>query len=145
MFIDYVPLMLINMAAGLFLLAIYIYQGIDGQKDKGWGAAFLVSGAVAFITGLHMTWNWPLPGSYNVAFGEMSVLLGGLFLGAGLCLVNNWSLIPLGVYAFFSGLASVVVGFRIINLGLTREPLVSGMGFILSGLSGMLICLGLYL
>ena len=140
MFIDYVPLMLINMSAGLFLLACYLVKGIDSADMKMWAAAFMMVGIVAFISGWHMTVTWPLPGSYNVAFGQMSVLLGILFLGAVLSLCKDWSLVPVAIYGFFAGLAAIVIGLRIINLGMTKESFLSGIGFILTGLSGVLAC-----
>lgn len=139
MFIDYVPLMLINMGAGLFLLACCLKKSFDSLIEKRWAAGFLMPGAVALICGLHMIFTWPLPGSYNVAFGEMSVLLGILFLGAGLSVGMQWNLGPVLIYGFFAGVGACVVGIRFINLGLTREPLLSGLGFILTGLSGVIL------
>ena len=139
MFIDYVPLLLINMAAGLILLAGYVLKGIDSPERKNWACGFLISGLVALIFGTHMTITWPLPGSYNVAFGQTSVLLGVLFLGTGLSLANNWNLLSVATYGFFAAIAAVIMGIRIINLKMTQEPLISGIGFILTGLSGILI------
>lgn len=139
MFIDYVPLLLLNMAAGLFLLAGYVLKGIDSPDQKKWGAGFLISGIVALVFGGHMTITWPLPGSYNIAFGQMSVLLGVLFLGAGLSLVNNWNLLSVAIYGLFAAIAAVIIGLRIVNMKMTQEPLVSGIGFILTGLSGILV------
>ena len=73
----------------------------------------------------------------------MSVLLGVLFLGAAWALARGWSLIPLGVYAFFPGVAAVVIGVRIIHLSLTLTPLLSGAGFILTGSGGVFAGLAL--
>lgn len=145
MFIDYLSLLLINMAAGLCLLALCVLQGFDDQDQHQWIAGFGISGLIAVIAGFHMTWTWPLPGSYNIAFGEMSILLGGLFLGAACSFAFKWKLTSLAVYAFFSGLASFIIGVRIIHLGLTSNPVLSGIGFIITGLSGMLVAPGLYL
>lgn len=139
MFIDYVPLMLINMAVGLMLLAGCLIKGFDLIPDKMWISGFFMSSLIALGCGFHMTFTWPLPGSYNVAFGEMSVFLGVLFLGAVISIAKGWNLLPVIIYGFFSGLAAVIVGTRIINLSMTREPFISGTGFILSGLSGMLL------
>src|SRR3990167_8018473 len=97
MFIDYVPLMLINMSAGLFLLAYCLKIG-SKPIGKEWSAGFLMSGLVALICGFHMVFNWPLPGSYNVAFGELSVLLGILFAGAGIAIARGWDLSPVIMY-----------------------------------------------
>src|SRR3989338_7667599 len=139
MFVDYVPLLLINMAAGLFLLAWYLYKGIEAVEQKIWAPAFAIVGFVALVNGLHMSWTWPLPGSYNVAFGEMSVFFGVLFLAAALAFANNWGLFPIGIYSVFTGIAAVLIGIRIINLKMTQEPIVSGMGFILSGLASIFV------
>ena len=137
MFIDYIALMLINLAAGLALLAGYVYFGLDSSNQKRWISGFGVVGAIALVTGLHMTFTWPVPSSFNIAFGETSVLFGILFIGTTLTLAMSWELLALGIYSFFAGLVSLLVGFRIINLGLTQSPLLAGMGFILVGLGGV--------
>jgi putative membrane protein len=137
MFIDYITLMLINMVAGLVLLAGFVYQGVEHTHAKQWIPGFGIAGAIALVTGLHMTFTWPIEGSYNIAFGETSILFGVLFVGASVCLSMGWDLLSLGIYAFFAGLAAVVIGARIINLELTRQPLMSGLGFILTGLGGV--------
>jgi putative membrane protein len=137
MFIDYITLMLINMVAGLVLLAGFVYQGVGHAYAKQWIPGFGVSGAIALVTGLHMTLTWPIRGSYNIAFGETSVMFGVLLIGASVSLAMGWDLLSLGIYAFFAGLAAVAIGVRIINLELTRQPLLSGIGFILTGLGGI--------
>ena len=90
-----------------------------------------------------MAINWPLPGSYNIAFGESTVLFGVVFLGAALALSKGWDLLPVAIYAFFAGVEALLVGLRIIDLGLTKNPLVSGIGFILAGLGGIASAPGL--
>ncbi len=45
MFIDYITLMLINMVAGLFLLADYVYRGIDSYNQRQWIPGFGITGA----------------------------------------------------------------------------------------------------
>jgi putative membrane protein len=137
MFIDYLTLMLINLAAGLTLLAAYVYFGLDGKNQKRWVPGFGVVGAIALVTGLHMTLTWPIVGSFNIAFGETTVLFGTLFAGTSLSLAMGWELLTLGIYGFFAGLVSLLIGFRFINLGLTPTPLLVGVGFILVGLGGV--------
>ncbi|MBD1873358.1 DUF981 domain-containing protein [Nodosilinea sp. FACHB-131] len=138
MFIDYITLMLINMVAGLVLLADFVYRGLDGANLKRWIPGFGLVGAIALVTGLHMVLTWPVPGSFNISFGETTVLFGGLYLATAIAIAQGWDLLSLAVYAFFAGLTSVVVGARIINLGQTQQPLVAGLGFILTGLGGVL-------
>lgn len=137
MFIDFLTLMLVNMSAGLVLLAWYLAKGIDDPDQQRWAPAFAVPGIIAFFSGLRITWFWPLPGSYNMAFGETSVLLGILLLGAAWSLAAKSDLIPHSVFAFFAGLTAVVVGAGIIAMQMTAKPILSGLGFILTGLAGV--------
>ncbi|MEW6493736.1 MAG: DUF981 domain-containing protein [Cyanobacteriota bacterium] len=138
MFVNYITLMLINMVAGLFFLATFVYQGLDSTYQKRWVPGFGMTGAIALVTGLHMIFTWPISGSFNIAFGETTVLFGILFITTSIALALDWDLLTVAIYGFFAGLAAIVIGIRIINLGLTRRPLVSGIGFILTGLGGVL-------
>jgi putative membrane protein len=135
--IDYVTLLLTNMAAGLIVLACFLWRGLDRSGNRHWAPAFGITGMVATIGGFAVTFTWPIPKPYAAAYGEMSVLLGILFLGAAWALAAGWSLRPLGCYAFVPGLAAILLGFRIIHLSLTGAPLVSGIGFIQTGLGGV--------
>lgn len=138
MMIDYLTLILINMAAGLFLLGCLVWRDLDTPEDTShWVPAFAICGLVAAIGGFAITFTWPLPKPYSMAYGEMSVLFGVLLLGLALALSKRWGLLPLAIYAVFAGAAAVLLGVRIINLGLTNEPVFSGVGFILSGICGI--------
>lgn len=137
MFIDYLSLVMINMVAGTVLLAYYLWKGIDETDQRAYAAGFGGVGLVALITGLMISFTWPLPGSYNVGFGETTTLFGVVFLGTALALSQGWSLVPIAIYAFFAGIDAVIVGIRILSLGLTQEPLLSAVGFVLAGLGGI--------
>jgi putative membrane protein len=137
MMIDYVTLLLTNMVAGLIVLACFLWWGLDQPDNRPWAPALGICGLVATIGGLVMTFTWPIPKPYATAYGEMSVLLGVLFLGAAWGLTAGWSLRPLGCYAFVPGLTAILLGVRIIHLSLTRWPVVSGVGCILTGLGGV--------
>ncbi|RAM51013.1 MAG: hypothetical protein C6Y22_11510 [Hapalosiphonaceae cyanobacterium JJU2] len=145
MFVNYITLILINMVAGLFLLAGYVYFGLDHAYQKRWIPGFGMTGAIALVTGLHMTFTWPVRGVFNIAYGEMTVLFGILFLSTSLALALGWDLLTVTIYGFFAGLAAIVIGVRIIDLNLTRNPLLSGIGFILTGLGGVCAAPTLYL
>ncbi len=138
--IDYVTLLLTNMVSGLVVLAFFLWWGLGRAETRHWAPAFGVSGLVATVAGLAMTFTEPIPKPFSSAYGEMSVLLGVLFLGAAWALARGWSLLPLGIYAFFAGSAAILVGIRFLDLSLTPIPLLPGAGFILTGLGG--ICAG---
>jgi len=138
--IDYVPLMLLNMTAGFVVLAFFLLMGLQGER-KRWVAPFAMVGLVAFLAGLHMSFTWPLPGAYNSAFGETSVLLGIIYLGVALSLAKEWNPAPIAIYGILAGLAAVVLGVRILDLQMTAKPPLAGAGFILSGAGGILAAL----
>jgi len=137
MFIDYLTLIMINMVAGTVILAYYIWKGIDELDQRPYAAAFGVVGLLAVITGLQLSFTWPLPGSFNIGYGEATTLFGIVFLGTALALSQGWSLLPMTIYAFFAGVDAIVVGARILSLQLGKEPLIAAIGFVLSGLGGV--------
>jgi putative membrane protein len=143
MFIDFLSLIMINLVAGTAILAYYIYAGLDAQDQRPYAAAFGIVGLLGVVLGLVLSFTWPLPGAYNVAFGETTTLFGAVFLATGFALSQGWDLLPVAIYGFFAGVDAVVVGIRIISLGLTQEPIFSGLGFILAGLGGVLAAPGL--
>jgi putative membrane protein len=138
MFIDYLTLMLINMAAGFAILALFVLKYLSGGDRKKLAPGLLASGSLALVTGLHESFTWPIVSSYNIPFGEMSVLFGLLLFFGALALLRDWELLSLGIYATFAGAAAIVLGIRLYNLGMTSEPLVACAGFVLSGLIGFL-------
>ena len=138
MFIDYLTLMLVNMSAALALLGFFLLLGVQGADARAWSAPFLITGLIAFVTGLHMILTWPLPGPYNTLFGETTVLLGAILLGIALSVGMGRSLPPLAVFIVVASLVAILLGCRIINLSLTASPAMSGLGFILAGIGGLL-------
>lgn len=139
MFIDNLAIMLINLVAGFLLLAYFVYRDLVDEDYRVWASALGIVGTVQFATGLHTIFTWPLPGSFNITFGGLSVLFGTLFLWGALAVALRWTLFPVGVYAFFAGIAAIVVGARFIDLNLTQQPLVAGIGFIVSGLAAIIL------
>lgn len=137
MFIDYLTLMLINAVAGFVILAAYLYWGLDDPVQPKWAPAFAAPGLVLFVTGLNLVFTWPLPGPYNSAFGEMSVLFGSILLAAGIALYKGWNLLPLGVYGLVSGAVAALFGISFISMGLSKMPLPTGIAFIGAGISGI--------
>ena len=137
MFIDFLTLVMINLVAGTVLLAFYLWRGIDEQDQRPYASAFFITGLVSLITGLQISFTWPLPGSYNVGYGDATTLFGVVFLGTAIALWQRWSLIPISLYAFFAAIDALIVGIRIWSLQLTKEPLISAIGFVLAGFSGL--------
>ncbi|MEN6571041.1 MAG: DUF981 domain-containing protein [Anaerolineaceae bacterium] len=138
MFIDYLTMIMINIVAGLFILAWFLWKGLDSEDKKPWAAAFFGVGLLSFIAGLHISFTWPLPGAYNIAFGDTTTVFGLTYLVAAIALWKGWDLFPASLVGFFAGIPSFIYGLRIMNLGLTQSPTISGLGFILAGVAGIL-------
>ena len=62
------------------------------------------AGTIAVISGFRMAFTWPLPRSFNVAYGEMSIFFGILFLGAALAIAKEWELTLVALYGPFAGI-----------------------------------------
>ncbi len=137
MFIDFLTLVMINLVAGTVLLAYYLWKGMQEKDQRPYAAAFLMTGLLSLITGLRLSFTWPLPGSFNVGYGDATTLFGVVFLATGIALSQGWDLLPVTIYAFFAGVDAIVVGVRILSLGLGQEPLVAAAGFVLAGLGGL--------
>lgn len=138
MFIDFVSVMLINLAAGLALLAHYLYVNPKPGERRSWAAGFFAVGLLGILTSLPMIVGWPLPGSYNVAFGEPSLFISTAFLAAAVTLTFEWEPLIPSMYGVFGGILAVVVGLRLMDLHLTQSPLVAGIGYLTAGIGGIL-------
>ena len=138
MFIDYISLLLINAMIGYFLLAYYVFAGLDDPDQTHWAPGFLMVGLISVVFGGLMSATWPVPGAYSNVYGEMSALFGIVFLGAGVAMARGWRLTTVVCYGFFAGVAAVVIGVRILQLKMTSDPRLTAAGFILSGIVGIL-------
>src|SRR5512141_50620 len=104
MFIDFLTLVMINLVAGTTLLAYYLWRGIDEADQKPYAAAFFMVGLVSLVTGLQISFTWPLPGSYNVGYGDATTLFGVVFLTTAIAIYLGSSLIPVSIFAFFAAI-----------------------------------------
>ena len=137
MFIDFLTLVMINLVAGTVLLAYYLWRGIDEKDQRPYASAFFVTGLLSLVTGLQISFTWPLPGSYNVGYGDATTLFGLVFLATSISLWQGWNLLPVSIYSLFAAIDALIVGVRIYSLNLTKEPLISAVGFVLAGLAGL--------
>jgi len=138
MFVDYTGVMLVGLGAGFVVLAHYLYRNPERDERQAWAAAFFVSGLIGLVTSVPMILTWPLPSSYNIAFGEPALFLSVAYIGAAITLALKWEPLLPALFGFFGGLIALVVGARIIDLGMTQAPLLSGLGYLSAGLGGCL-------
>ncbi len=136
-FIDYTAVMLVGISAGFVILAHYLYRNPPPEDRQQWAAGFFAAGLLGLVTSIPMLIMWPLPGGFNVAFGEPALFLSIAFLAAGLTLALRWEPLIPALYGFFGGIIALVVGARILDLGLTKSPIVAGIGYIAAGVGGL--------
>ena len=137
MFIDFLTLMLLNMAVALVLFALYMFFFFEKDAKK-MVPGFLIVGAVALVTGFRMVFTWPLPGSFNIPYGEPTIMLGALFFTAGLAINFGWDLLTVGIYSAFAGIAVILLGFRILSLKMGSDPTEAMLAFLGTGITAIL-------
>ncbi len=94
-------------------------------------------GSFIFIMGLFGEIAWPLPGSYNILFGDPFILLGVVILSIAVALGLKQKLQYVGVMAFFAGIIAVYYGYHAYMQGMTNEPLAMFGMYIAFGLTGV--------
>lgn len=139
MMIDYLAVMLVNLGAGLALLAHYLYIKPEKGNRKSWASGFFAVGFLGLLTSVPMVITWPLPGGYNVAYGEPAIFFSVLFIAAAVTLMFEWEPLIPAIYGFFGAIYAIVIGIRIEDLHLGADPFAALAGFVLTGIGGMLV------
>lgn len=137
MFIDFLAMDLDVLVIALVLVAVFFVFFVEKDQQKV-APGFLATGTIAGISGLDIILKWPLPGSYNIVFGEPLVLFGVLLFFTGLALLRGWDLLSLGVFSLLTGIVVVLLGIRMMTLDMTSAPALAGVSYILAGLGAIL-------
>lgn len=148
--IDFLAMDLVLLAVALVLVAWFFVRYIENDQQKV-APGFLAVGFLTGLSGLDIIFRWPLAGSYNIVFGEPLTMFGVLLFFTGLALLKGWDLHTIGIFAVFAGLVAIVLGIRMwygievtnkagekVLQGMTKEPALAGLSFILTGVGGML-------
>lgn len=143
MFINYLTLSIVTAAATFALGAWFLLRApAPAEADsraEGFAFAFGAAGLILTITGLHLTLRWPLPGGYNIVFGEPLLYFGVLLLVGSAALGLRRPLSPLLVLGAFGGLVNVVLAVTILRHGMTRSPPLGAAMYLTSGLGLLLL------
>ena len=105
-------------------LVEYRRRGSDGLRSSLRGSA----APLGFVGGIALTmgfWNdlaWPLPGAYNILFGDIYILFGVVLIGFAVAVLLNAKLQYLGMFSLVAGAAVIEYGYQGYLLGLTKEP-----------------------
>ncbi len=140
--INFLTLVMLDVVAGFVLLTYFLAIGLDTERGKGLAPAFGGVGLLNLVLGLGITMTWPLPGSYNIVFGEAAAMFGIVFLAAGLAIARDWDLYPVTLVAAIFGVYLLIASWGIFSLNMTRTPLMTTVLYALVGLAALLAPLG---
>lgn len=141
MFIDYLSVQLAAAAAGLFFAAVYGVFYIDSplETKRSWATFFWVIGAVLMVTGLDTVTHWPLPGGYNIVFGEPALFFGAVLFGAGFGIRWGDNLVPISFAALVGGVINILISIDMLKYSMTREPVLAFWAYLTSGVGAVLV------
>ena len=147
LFIDSLTVMLFSLGISALMLAIYVYR-IALLKKNASALALPIIGFGVFnvASGFMMSFTWPLPGSYNMLFGDPLLMLGILMTIGGYMLLKGMDIKILSVIGFFLGIYVLVGSIGMVSYGLeTGLDMLLAMGlYIFAGLAGVfspIICM----
>jgi putative membrane protein len=145
LFVDPLDLWLMLLGTSLLVVAYWIYLNyISGRPEdykrsvnRNLAFFFLLLGLYAFITGLWATFTWPLPGPYNLVLMDPWALFGIAMLLLGVALLFGFNSVGVSYGLAALGFPILVYGIAIYIKGLTRQPLLAALLFVLIGLAAL--------
>jgi putative membrane protein len=146
MYIDYLTLSLLAVTGVLLLGASYVLRGEAREEQRrGYAFAFGAGGLLMAITGLSMALTWPLPGQFNMAFGEPLAYFGVVLSLGSIALSQGVDLRPLSALAALGGAGVVCTAIAIAQHRLTLIPAPAAVAFGAIGVAALLFPLRLRL
>ncbi|WP_338598552.1 DUF981 family protein [Sulfolobus tengchongensis] len=147
-FIDDLALMLFILPLVSVLIAYTTVQAFIGFRKSGYEAIkrslddsiipAAILGIVILIISLWGEFTWTLPGSYNILFYDVYLLLGVIILSYSIAVYMGKRLQTTGIFALFVGLITIYYGVTGYHLGLTKEPLALLALYVTYGIAGIL-------
>ncbi|WMT53453.1 DUF981 family protein [Ferroplasma acidiphilum] len=138
-FVDPLAVMLLSLGVSAGLISAFFYQVAKGRDVKELVVPAFIFGGFDFMSGFEMSEFWPLPGSYNMLFGDPIMILGMLLIAGSIMIYKGYNLrtlsipgVMLGVYLFIESAA--MVNFKLES----GDNLFAAMGlYIMSGISAV--------
>ncbi len=104
-----------------------------GDSRRGFAIAAGAAGFYLFLSGMVISFSWPLAlssGVYNVLFGGIATLGGLVLLTGAITLFLNANLKPISYFAAVVGLYAFVDAYSMLKYSLTSAPLLSALGYL---------------
>ncbi len=132
-FINYLASMLLAAGTSMFFIAIYLIKLARKQDVQSLAVPAFAIGVFDFLSGFMMSTEWPLPGSYNILFGDPMLFLGLIMLSGAYMTYKKIDIKPVSILGFFLGIYILIEAVAIVTLGLEQ------------GLTHLLPALGMYI
>ena len=121
-FIDPLTVMLLSLGMSALLLALYYFKVGSGKKDiSSLVVPAFILGLFNAVSGFLMSFTWPLPGSYNMLFGDPLLVLGLLMIAGSYMISKGMDVKALSLLGFLLGIY-LLVGM----IGITRFNMETG-------------------
>jgi len=105
MYIDSLTVMLLALAASSAMIAYFLIGTVRGKKDfADMAPAGFMLALFDFISGFYMSFFWPLPGPYNMLFGDPLLFLGMILLAGSFMLYKGLDIKILSMPGVFLGI-----------------------------------------
>ncbi|KYF92310.1 hypothetical protein BE17_48260 [Sorangium cellulosum] len=139
LYINYLTFPLVTVTGVLLLGAWYVARAEQREDHRrAFAAAFGAGGLILAVTGFHLTFTWPIPAQYNIAFGEPLAYFGTLLVIGSVALSRGVGLGPVSVLGALGGVTNLVVATAIFRYRLTSITMTATMMFGASGLAAVL-------
>ncbi len=139
-FINFLASMLLAAGASIFFIALYFIRLAKKQDVQSLVVPGFVLGAFDFLSGFMMSTQWPLPGSYNILFGDPMLFLGLVMLAGTYMIYKKMDMKPLSIFGFLLGIYILIEAVAIVTMGLESgwTHLLPALGmYTFSGLAGI--------
>ncbi|MEM3227351.1 MAG: DUF981 family protein [Candidatus Micrarchaeaceae archaeon] len=118
-YVDPLTVMLLSLGLSSLFLALYLLgKGMSKKWINSLVAPIFTLGFFNFVSGFLMSFLWPLPGAYNMLFGDPLLFLGLIMMVGTYMHSKNISINSLSIIGFFLGiyLAVEAAGMSTFNL-----------------------------
>lgn len=139
-FVDSLTVMLLLTGFSALTIAFYVFLAAKGKKDF---SMLIVPGFVFgifdVISGFIMSFTWPLPGSYNILFGDPILVLGLFMVAGSYMLYKKLDVRILSIFAVFLGVYILLGAISMYTFNLeSGQNFISSFGFyIVAALSAL--------
>jgi putative membrane protein len=142
-FVDSLTVMLIGLAMGLALGAFYFF--FRAREDEKMLNALIVPAFVVglfdFMSGFLMSFTWPLPGAYDMLFGDPLLLFGLILVMTSVAYYKKMNLGLIPVLSLLLGIYVLVGAYTIVQMKTleTGNDEITAVGlYIFSGIGALL-------